>query len=346
MATPGALNPILGRPTVSAKTTASFRMVTIDGNTTFAPGKGVIDGTRSRDPGNTGFTTTLRSGLLLAKNSTTGKYATWSIGQSTAGLAGAGTTLNIGAAGATELARRVGSSGTFVLTGNSASGGTVVQRTVTYSAVNTTTGDVTITAMTNVNQVERIRFNIASTGGNIQLTVQKTDGTTATTANAAWNATDATYLAAIQTQLDTTTGVSNGIVVSASAGIDTDIELVLTYSGTGYAGKSWTPAVVAVFPTSSTLAFYTPMQTASGTFATGAVVSEVGYSAPITYIPESVGVMIPADGTSDTESRIPISAAVYSAQLIPAVSDTAVKLWVQQSMSTLAGGKFAFDNVI
>ena len=64
--------------------------MTIDGTTTYAPGLGVIDGTRSRDPGNTGFTTTLRPGLLLAKNATTKKYATWSIGQSTAALAGAG----------------------------------------------------------------------------------------------------------------------------------------------------------------------------------------------------------------------------------------------------------------
>jgi hypothetical protein len=73
-----------------------------------------------------------------------------------------------------------------------------------------------------------------------------------TTGNAAWNATDATYLAAINTALDTATGVVGGIVASAIPATDTDLGIRLTYSGVGYAGKAWTKAIVAVFPTSST----------------------------------------------------------------------------------------------
>lgn len=342
----GSINPILGRPTVTAKETASFRVVTVDGYTTYGPGLGVIDGTKSRDPGNTGYTLVLRPGLLLAKNATSGKYAPWSVGTLASAYAGAGTTMTVSAASAAELARRVGASGTFTLTGADKAGGTVRQRTVTYSSVNTSTGAITVTALGNVNQSERIRFNIASTGGNLQLTVQKTDGTLATTANIAWNATDATYLASINSALDTATGVVGGIVASASAGIDTDIELVLTYSGTGYAGLSWTPAVVAVFPTSSTSASYLPLVAANGSFTAGSVVSETTFATPITFVPEDLGVMIPADGVSDTESRIPISALVDFAQLLPSPTETSLRLWVQTQMSTLPGGKFAFKNAI
>jgi hypothetical protein len=186
MATPGAINPVSAsaRPGISAKTTASFRVVTIDGNSTIAPGKGVLDGTKARDIGNTGFTTTLRPGLLLAKNATSGKYANWSLGTTAGALAGTGTTFTLTAAQATELVRRVGATGTCVLTGPPTANGVARQMTATYSGVNTTTGVVTITAL-GVNQVERVRLNIAATGGNIQLNVQKTDGTFVTTANAA-----------------------------------------------------------------------------------------------------------------------------------------------------------------
>lgn len=116
--------------------------------------------------------------------------------------------------------------------------------------------------LASVNQVERISFDAASTGGNIRLTIQKPDGTFATTANAAWNATDATYLAAINTQLDASTGVAGGIVATATAGVDPDSGFTLTYSGTGYAGLAWQRAAIHTYPTTSTLASYTSVRAA------------------------------------------------------------------------------------
>lgn len=120
--------------------------------------------------------------------------------------------------------------------------------------------------MSSVNQVETITMDVASTAGNLKLRIQKTDGTFATTANIAWNATDATYLAAINTQLDASTGVSGGIVATATSGVDPDSGFTLTYSGTGYAGKSWIPASVATFPTSSTAASYANVRAAGSEF--------------------------------------------------------------------------------
>lgn len=116
-------------------------------------------------------------------------------------------------------------------------------------------------ALGSINQVENITFDAPSSGGNLRLTIQKPDGTFATMANAAWNATDATYLAAINTQLDTATGVVGGIVATAIAGVDPDSGIRLTYSGTGYAGLAWSKASVHTYPTTSTLATYTPVRT-------------------------------------------------------------------------------------
>lgn len=120
-------------------------------------------------------------------------------------------------------------------------------------AANTLTIDVTSTT----NQVDQITFNAAATGGNITLTIQKPDGTFANTANSAWSGTDATFLSNLNTQLDTACGVVGGIVASAIPSTDTDLGIRLTYSGTGYAGKAWTPAVVLSFFTSTTTATYT-----------------------------------------------------------------------------------------
>lgn len=117
------------------------------------------------------------------------------------------------------------------------------------------------------NQVDQILFNTASTAGNLRLTIQKTDGTFVLTANAAYNAVDATFLAAINAQLDASTGVVGGIVATAIPATDTDFGIRLTYSGTGYAGLLWTAAVVNTFPTGPTSATYTQITSSRASFS-------------------------------------------------------------------------------
>lgn len=329
--------PTIARPGTGTLKTAAVGFVFTGGPYATKARGGVIDGSESRDAGNTGNTDILRVGTIMAQNAATGLYAPWRRAVTTADLAGAGTTLTVSAADAAEIVRGIGSSGTFVLTGDNRTNSTIapiVQRTVTYSNVNTTTGAITITALGNVNQSEQIRFNIASTGGNLQLTVERTDGTFVTTANIAWNATDATYLASINSALDTATGVVGGIVASASAGIDTDIALVLTYSGTGYAGRSWTPAVVAVFPTSSTSASYLPLVAASGTFTAGSVLSKAGWTLPETIIGEQHGFQVLTDGSDSDWSLVPIAGEVITSRLLPAITDTTLLAWVKGQLNT------------
>ncbi len=332
----------LGQPGFYTSGIASFGNVFLDGVPGLKPGGGTISGAKSRDPGNADGFAILRTGLSMSYNLTNKNYAPWKIGASTANLAGNGTTLTLSAAQATELVRRIGATGTFVLTGPEAASGTVQQRTVTYSAVNTTTGAVTITAL-GTNQVENVRTSPAATGGNIQLNVAKPDGTFVTTGNAAWSATDATYLSNINTALDTATGVVGGIVATAIAATDTDLGFVLTYSGTGYAGKSWRPAQVVVIPTSSTEAIYEPVTTAvQGAFLAGAVVSESGYSLPATVInqpPQGD----PAFGDLDWP-QIPVSGQVDVTMLLDYPSDPSFKTWFKVNMSTLPGGKYIFSD--
>ncbi len=340
-----AITPLtLGTPGIAVSDQVTFSTIWMSGVGKCKPGGGLINVAKTRDPRNTSGTGILRTGLLMSYYATDKAYANWVIGITSGALAGSGTSITISAAGATELVRREGSTGTFVLTGPETAAGTTRQRMVTYSAVDTTTGVVTITAL-GTNQVENVRMNIASTGGNLQLNVSKPDGTRVTTANAAWSATDATYLAAINSALDTATGVTGGIVATAISAVDTDLGFVLTYSGTGYAGKTWPPAVVIAYPTSSTSSVVQPVTTAvNGAFIAGSIVSGNNYSLPNTAIcvpPDNSDMSLITTTYADW-ALIPMEGPINTANLLDFPTDTSLRLWVEQQMSSLAGNKFEF----
>ncbi len=127
-------------------TDAGPRMVSL-GHEMFREGGRIIAGDYSRDPANTGDIDMLRAGLVLGKRSSDDKYAPSIIGVLPSAHDGSGTTntsMTVGTAAATEINRRIGSSGTFKVTGPPSASGTVATTTVTFSAVNTSTGIVTI----------------------------------------------------------------------------------------------------------------------------------------------------------------------------------------------------------
>lgn len=241
----------------------------------YASGYRVIDGSKGRDSGNSDTTTVLRGGMLMGKITSGGKYAPAVIGVSDVAYT-SGTSLSLLEATGDEVVRRIGSSGTFKITGPPTAAGTVRTLTATFSAIAAAGSGhrvATITAL-GASQVDRINFNLASTAGNLQLRVQKPDGTFATTANIAWNATDATYLAAINSALDTTTGVAGSIVATAISAVDPDLGFELTYSNAAAAYPNGaTAAQVALFPTTSTAAVYTRITTAvDARFVTGSLI--------------------------------------------------------------------------
>lgn len=343
----GVFAPYTGMPGVGTEKQSKHRVLSGDGYWDYLPAGIIIDGTKTRDPDNPDYPTDtlgqkyLRAGLLLGKVAASSKYANSVIGVTQGALTGAGTTITLTAAQAVELNRRVGASGTFTLTGPPAASGTARSVTVTYSAVNTSTGVVTITAL-GVSFAEDVRLNPASTGGNLQLTVMKADGTFVTTANIAWNATDATYLAAINSALDTATGAAGSIVATAIAATDPDVGFTLTYATATYAGVTITPAKVAVLPTSSTDWYVVPRTAGvDGRFVAGSWVGDTdGSQTPLTFLPDGYELILPADGTDMPVPKAPTGGRFDGSKLLPWPADSGLKQWVRNALK--ANGLFNF----
>ena len=127
------------------------------GGVQYLPGGGTIDGANARDPANTfssgivpnaqaSYANTLEPGLLMGKITASGFYGASVLGLTSAALTTVATTLSVSAAVAAEIVRRIGTSGTLTLVGPPTAGSTVASQTITFSAVNTSTGAITITA--------------------------------------------------------------------------------------------------------------------------------------------------------------------------------------------------------
>ena len=139
-------------PGMGTERTATPRRVLLSApqESLFMPRGRVIDGSQSRDPLHTGDLDVLRAGMLMGKRTANSLYAPSILGVTTAAYdasASVNTQLTVGAATAVELNRRIGASGTCKLTGPPTAAGVVATQTVTYSAVNVTTGVITITAL-------------------------------------------------------------------------------------------------------------------------------------------------------------------------------------------------------
>ena len=139
-----SIAPLFGRPGVGAARTAQYgRVFRSAARTEFFPAGGIIDGA-SRDYGNSDNLFLLRPGLLMGRVTATKKWRPSIFGVTQGAYTSGGTSLTLTAAQAVELVRRVGASGTFTLKGAATAGGSLTTTTVTYSAVNTSTGVVTI----------------------------------------------------------------------------------------------------------------------------------------------------------------------------------------------------------
>lgn len=106
-----------------------------------------VDGTNSSNPLNAPYTWLLWAGTLMGRVTATAKYANSVLGLTGAAAASGATSITTDVNTAAEIVRRIGASGTFKLTGPPTAGGTVATQIVTYSAVNTTTGVITCSAL-------------------------------------------------------------------------------------------------------------------------------------------------------------------------------------------------------
>ena len=202
-----------------------------------------IDGFNTRDAGNSPDVNTIRAGTLMGKITSAGSdlvspqigaYANSVIDVLQGAIINGATSFTLTPAGAVELVRRIGNSGTVTITGPPAAAGTVASNSLNYSAVNTSTGVVTCSA------------------------------------------TSAAYIA--------------------------------------------------------------------GSFIGGTDGSQV----PDTFIPDGYGVFVTDnDGVTNLIvpfPELPVAGIIISANLLPWPSDTSLQAYVRNNLSTLAGGKYVFDD--
>lgn len=344
------------------------------------PTRGIIDGTNSRDSGSNPVSL-LRAGLLMGKVTTTSKYANAILGLIALPVAGNQTSLTVNPAVATELVRRIGTTGTFTITGPTVTGGTVRSQTATYSAVNTTTGVVTITALgtgavSAVNAVEAIPFVDSTGSGTFTLTIEGI-----TTGAITYSATAATLYANMNTALNATFGTS--AIVASGASLAAQI---LTFSGTGYSGRpignstngtvSGVKVIVTLLaastgytagnnPTSSgvgaalaggsttTTAGVTAVAANSGEYVVGSLVQPTDGSQTVLFpLYNEMGIDVNDIGGNNIDQRLDIylkSASLLSAQIICLTADDfgvstepAVTAYLKAALRA-TGGVFTFD---
>jgi hypothetical protein len=174
----------------------------------------------------------LYAGTPIGRLTNSATYAPAIIGLTSLPLGGASTTLQTDPGTAAALAYRIGQTGTLTLTGANVAGGTCRSLAVAYSAVNTTTGAITITATASaavnaVNQINDLVF-VDNTGvGTFNITVEGI-----TTGAITYSSVAATLYGNINTALNATFGTSAIVASGASLAA-----IILTFSGTGYAGR-------------------------------------------------------------------------------------------------------------
>jgi hypothetical protein len=140
---------ITGLPGVGTPRVAKPSIVFRDGSLKFALSGGrQIDGTKVYDYGNTGDADSLRPGMVMGKISASGLYAPSILGPTGAVYSG-GTSLTLSAVTQQTVTSRIGSSGTVKIVGPTSANGNPNTETVTFSALNTSTNVMTISALSN-----------------------------------------------------------------------------------------------------------------------------------------------------------------------------------------------------
>ncbi|KKM53802.1 hypothetical protein LCGC14_1554040 [marine sediment metagenome] len=143
----GSSHELPGRGTV--RQTLRRRILLTPDHAIYLPGGKTISGSTSRDPLNTGDVQYLRAGLLMGKITSGGKYAPSIMGVLTTAYdkdssTGASGVIQVSAATATEMVRRTGATGTFRILGPPTANATTATETFAATAINVTTGVVSI----------------------------------------------------------------------------------------------------------------------------------------------------------------------------------------------------------
>lgn len=339
---------IYGMPGIGSATTAYHRRVMNSGVYGYLGGGRVLDHTKTRDPGNVGYETCLRAGLLIGRSTAnTLKYGASIVGMTSAALTNTGTTLSVtaesaGAQGvAGEIVRRFGASGSFKLTGPPTAAGTVRTLLVAYSSVNLTTGAITITAA-GVNEVNTIAIGGTISAGNIWF---RDAITGIVSRQVAFNA----AVGAVQAALDDVFGAANTV---ASDGIAASFTVTFagTLAGTAMVTADGAPRLQVINGLTNTNMITITRTTAGvdGRFVSGSLIQpNDGTETPMTFIPDGYPTQMRTHlgAAVDTEMpKMPTEGEIDGPQLINWPADTALQAWLMNQLSTQSTGKFVFAN--
>lgn len=134
---------ITGNPGYRSDRNATYRRIRkSDQGAQWLEGGIPIDGTYSGDAGNTGNVDVLRPGKIMVKKNSGGLYRNFIIGKSTAAYVDNDTTITVGAATATEVARLIAAAGaslSLAFIGPPTAAGTVAATAITVTAASGTT---------------------------------------------------------------------------------------------------------------------------------------------------------------------------------------------------------------
>jgi len=137
-----------GKPGVLLNLTATPREVfySARAHAQFVAAPVTVDGNLTSCPSNAPYVFQILAGTLMGRVTATQKFTNSVLGLTASATAASATTIQTDVNTAAEIVRRIGTSGTFILTGPPTSGGTVASQTITYTAVNTSTGAITCSA--------------------------------------------------------------------------------------------------------------------------------------------------------------------------------------------------------
>jgi len=340
-----AIRNILGGPGVSNENVWSHKYVFRSGGFEKLRNGGWVDATRSRDAFAAAAASlaaageVLSPGLMMGQVGNTATFAPSFFGATTAAVAKGATTVNVGVQHAVEINRRVGSTGSLFIVGPPAANGLAQVGSLTYSAVNTATGALTVSA-TGGNEVQTVNIAGTVTGGTFRLLFPQADGSYITTGTIAHNATFATVISNAQTALDAIFGA--GVVVASGTAYT---GIVLTSTLTTQASRNVVGLVVADISalTGATTATTTETTVGSyGTFIAGSLVGAAdGTFFPKTMIHPGYGLQV-ADGSTNVIGNViqwatvPIGGDPEFSQLTPYVTDLGIRRWIADQISGLA----------
>lgn len=120
----------------------------------YLPGGAVIKGSTSGDPTNTGYVDVIQPGKIMVQENSGGLYRNFIIGKSTAAYVDNDTTITVGAATATEVARLItvaGGNVTLLFSGPATAAGVIAHTALTVTAASGTTitvGDLNVGKVT------------------------------------------------------------------------------------------------------------------------------------------------------------------------------------------------------